>query len=164
MASNTCTVKNRLYFQVESKWTNSPFRSLNHMRGTFGSDCPFRDRNLVLILMTPYARNDFSRLSGQPTTHQLNGGSVFIYRLDWNRSIGRNLENNRTIFLYRNRSQITLDIPSTLNAMPVVVGNCFQISIFIRMQTNFFYGSARDIAQSFAFINILNKHSGFFFI
>ena len=60
-----------------------------------------RYRNLILIFVTSYTGNNFTRLSGQPTTHQLYSSSVFINRLDGDWSIGWYFEDNRTVFFHQ---------------------------------------------------------------
>ena len=123
-----------------------------------------RHRNLVLIFVTPDTGDNFTRLSGQPTTHQLYSSSVFINRLDGDWSIGWYFEDNRTVFFHRNCSELTFNVPSALDTMPVMVRNSFQICILIRMQAEFFYSTTRYITQSFTFVYILDKYSCFFFI
>ena len=164
VAGDTGTVEDRLYFQVESERANATFGCFDGMSGTLRSNHAFGYGDLVLVFVASDTGYDLTRLSGQPATHPLDGGTVFVDRLYGYRRIGRYLENHRTVFFHGHGSQLALDIPSALNPVPVVVGYGFQIGVFVGMQTEFFHGSARYVTQAFSFVNVLDKYGCFLFI
>ena len=122
----------------------------------------FRYRQLILVFVATYTRNSFSRHTGQPATHPLNGTSFWIQRLQWDRGIGRNLKYRRTVFFYRNGTQQTLDIPTTLNTLRPMVGRSSVISIFISKHTECFYCTTGHTFQAFTLVYILNEYGSLF--
>ncbi len=135
MASHTGTVENRLYLIFKGIRTDTTIGNLQFMRLTGRCSNPFRNRNGVLIFMAAHTGYHFARHTGQPATHPLYGTSVRIERLEGDRRIGRNLKDSRAILFYRNGSQQTLDIPSGLDTVIIMVGQRSAISIFIRIDT-----------------------------
>ena len=120
VASHTSTIKNGLNLISESIRANAAFRYFQFMRLTGRSLHAFR--NGILVFMATDTRNDFARHTGQPATHPLYGTSVFIQRLQRNRCIGWNLKDSRAVFLHRNCTQQTLDIPSCLDTVVIMIG------------------------------------------
>ena len=81
VAGDTSTIQHRLYFQIKSERTYSTFRLRNFMGRHSRSFHTFRYRQLILVFVATYTRNSFSRHTGQPATHPLNGTSFRIQRL-----------------------------------------------------------------------------------
>ena len=164
MTSNTSAVQDRLHFQVKRERACTAFGQSQSRRSFLRSDHTFRDRDLVLVFMTTDTGNHFARLTGHPASHPLDSHAILIQRLDGDRCIGRSLEDHGTVFFDRNRPQHTLDIPTGLDSMPVMVGTSLYIRIFVSMQTQRLDRSARNTFQTFSFVDILNKEGRFLFI
>ena len=81
VAGNTSTIQHRLYFQIKSERTHATFGLRNFMGSHSRSFHTFRYRQLVLVFVAAYTRNCFSRHTGQPAAHPLNGTSFRIQRL-----------------------------------------------------------------------------------
>ena len=162
VAGYAVAVQYRLHFQAEGERADASFGHFQFMREDSGGDCAFRHGNRVLIFMATRTGDNLAGHTGQPASHPLDSGPVFIQWLDRDRRVGRYLEHDGTVFFNRDGTENTFNIPSALNTLCIMVGRSEDIGIFVGEDAERFDCSPRDALCAFTFIDVLYKYGSLF--
>ena len=158
MARYAVAVKYWLYLKVECERAHTTLWGLQLCWCFARCHSTLCYRHRVLILVTSHTRKHLARHTRNPATHPLYGTSFAVQRLERYGCVGRYLEHSRAVGLHIHLAEVSLNIPTTLNALRDVVRLRIHIGIFVGKDTQFLHLAHGHTLKTFALVDVLNKY------